>query len=98
MAVASALPLTFAILEVDTCEDAAVKAESMAIVDDEIIEVRLQPIRSPALLDIPSVWTICDREAASPAALIHADQNIAVGSERRLHDRIAFPLMFPEQL
>ena len=68
MAVASALPLALAVLEVDAREDAAVEAEGMALVNDEVVEVRLQPARRPALLDGPSGRSVRDRDAA------HADR------------------------
>jgi hypothetical protein len=48
VAVPSALPPAIAILEVDAREDAAVEAEGMALVDDEVIEVGLQPGRAPS--------------------------------------------------
>ena len=50
MAVASALPLARAVLDVDAGEDTAVEAEGMAVVNDEIVEIGLQPDRCPALL------------------------------------------------
>jgi hypothetical protein len=54
MAVASALPQARAILDVGAGEDAAVEAEDIAFVDDEVVEVRLQRARRPALFDGPS--------------------------------------------
>ena len=54
VAVASALPLALAVLEIDAREDAAVEAVGMPLVDDEVVEIRLQPARCPALLDGPS--------------------------------------------
>ena len=64
MAVASALPLALAVLEVDASEDAAVESVGMAVVNDEVIEVRLQPGGGPALLGGPSASSLRDREAA----------------------------------
>src|SRR6266404_1966015 len=43
VAVTPALPLARAVLEIDAREDAAVKAKGMTLVNDEIVEVRLQP-------------------------------------------------------
>src|SRR5712692_106842 len=67
VAVASAFPLALAVLEVDAREYAAVEAEGMAIVNDEVVEVGLQPERRPALLDGPSAGSVRDREAARAA-------------------------------
>ena len=67
MAVASALPLALAVLEVDAREDAAVEAEGMALVNDEVVEVGLQPDRRPALFDGPSAGSVRDRDAARAA-------------------------------
>src|SRR5262249_11545496 len=41
--VASALPLARAVIEIDAREGAAVKTEGVALVNDEIVEVGLQP-------------------------------------------------------
>ena len=64
VAVASALPLALAVLEVDAREDAAVEAEGMAVVNDEVVEVGLQPDRGPALFGGPSAGSVRDRDAA----------------------------------
>ena len=45
VAVASVLPLAPAVLQVDAREKAAVKAERMAFVNDEVVELGLQPDR-----------------------------------------------------
>ena len=50
VAVASALPLALAVLEIDAREVAAVEAKSKVLVNDEVVEVRLQPDRRPTLL------------------------------------------------
>src|SRR5580700_1928834 len=54
VAVASALPDALAVFEVDAREYAAVEAQGMAIVYHEVVEVWLQAVRGPALLDRPS--------------------------------------------
>ena len=85
VAVASALPLALAVLEVDAREDAAVEAEGMALVNDEVVEVRLQPVRRPALFDGPSAGSVRDRDAAHADAAGHAagaDQDVAVRASR----------------
>ena len=99
MAVASALPLALAVLEIDAREAAAVEAKGMVLVNDEIVEVRLQPGRCPALFGGPSAGSVCDRDAAhadfgaeSGAA---ADQDVAVRGDGRLHDAVALPRMLP---
>src|SRR5262249_21741146 len=43
VAVASALPLAIAVLKVDARENAAIEAKRMALVNDEVVEIRLQP-------------------------------------------------------
>ena len=54
VAVASALPLARAVPQIDAREDAAVEAVGVALVHDEVVEVRLQPVRRPALRRRPS--------------------------------------------
>ena len=44
IAIASALPLALAVLEVDARENAAVEAVGVALVNDEVVVVRLQPV------------------------------------------------------
>src|SRR5205814_9320089 len=68
VAVASVLPLALAVLQVDARETAAVEAESMAFVDDEVVEVGLQPDRGPALLDGPSAGSVPDRDTTHASA------------------------------
>src|SRR5262245_52175457 len=51
--VASALPLAHAVREVDAREDAAVEAKGVALLNDEIVEVRPQPSRRLAHFDGP---------------------------------------------
>ena len=67
--VSSAFPLALAVLQIDAGEAAAVEAKSKILVNDEVVEVRLQPDRSPALCRFPTVGSVCDREAT------HADLN-----------------------
>ena len=43
-AVASAFPLALAVLDVDAREDVAIEAVGMALVNDEVAEVGLQPV------------------------------------------------------
>ena len=54
MSIASALPLASAIFDVDAREDAAIEAECVAIVNDEVVEVWLQSCRCPPLFHDPS--------------------------------------------
>ena len=96
VAVASALPLSLAVLEVDAREDAAVEAERMAFVNDEVVEVGLQPVRGPALFDGPSAGSTPGRDAAhahfgAPEPGTAADENVAVRNHGRLHDAVARP-------
>src|SRR6185503_6409136 len=50
VAVAAALPLAAAVREIDAREDPAVEAVRMALVEYEVVVVRLQPGRGPTLL------------------------------------------------
>src|SRR5262249_5089551 len=89
------------ILQVDAGEDAAVEAVGMSVVHDEIVEVGLQPVGGPALLDGPRAWAIAgcmrERETANATALADTHQNVTFHGHIRLHDRIALPWVFPEQ-
>src|SRR5215471_18287452 len=97
VAVASALPLALAVLEVDAREDAAVEAEGMAFVNDEVVEVGLQPVRRPSRFDGPSAGAVCDPDAAR-AAVLAGDQDVAVRRQGRLHNSVARPRVLPEPL
>src|SRR5438034_9434293 len=61
VAVSSALPFALAILEVDARQNAAIEAEGMALVNDEVVEIRLQPDRCPELFSGPSARSVRDR-------------------------------------
>src|SRR5262245_23820204 len=78
VAVASPFPLTLAIFEVDACKDAAIKAEGVAFVNDEVIEVGLQPCRAPASFGGPSAWTERDGDAAGAAICAGGNQKVAI--------------------
>src|ERR1039457_615125 len=98
VAVASALPLARAVLEVDARQDAVVEAEGMALVNHEVVEVWLQPFRGPALFDAPSGGSVRHRDAARAASRSGADQDVAVSGRGRLHDGDeAWPPVLPEQ-
>jgi len=101
VAVAPALPHALAVLQVDTCEDAAVEAEGMAVVNDEVVEVGLQPGRRPALFGGPAAGSAGDRDAAhagSPGAAQGAHQDVAIRGHGRLHDAgVRRPRVLPEQ-
>ena len=79
MSVASAFPTALAVGEIDARQDAPVEAERMAFVDDEIVEVRLEPGRRPALLDAPSFGTVGYRDPADARS-----EERRVGKECRL--------------
>src|SRR5438034_9991054 len=89
---------SLAVLEVDAREDAAVEAEGMALVNDEVVEVGLQRVRAPALFDRPSAGFVRDRDAAYAAFSAGGDEDVAIRGQGRLHDGEAFPRMLPEQL
>src|SRR5262245_38366843 len=61
-AVAPTLPCAFPVREIDAREDAAVEAEGMALVDNEVVEEGLQTGRGPSLFDTPRRWSVLDRE------------------------------------
>ena len=99
VAVASALPLAVPVLEVDAREDMSVKAEGMALVNHEVVEVRLQPVGRPALFSGPSAGSMRDRDAARAVSSGHAgraDQDVAVRGQGGLYDGGARPRMLPE--
>src|SRR4029079_18060387 len=52
-AVAATLPLAGNMRKIDAREDRPVEAEGVPFVDDEVVEVRLQAVRGPALRDGP---------------------------------------------
>ena len=62
--VAAALPLALAVLDVDARQDAAVEPERMILVDDEVVEVRLEAARRPPFLDVPTAAAARDAETA----------------------------------
>src|SRR5262245_37036733 len=51
VAITSTLPFALAVIEVDGGQDAAVEAEGMTFVNDEIVVIGLQSVRRPALFD-----------------------------------------------
>src|SRR5262245_66134336 len=88
--VPSALPLALAVRHVDARENAAVDAERMAVVNDEIIEIWLEAGRCPAFFDCPLPGLQSNRKAAdalSPCGGDAVDENVAVCGDGRLHDR-----------
>ncbi len=70
----------------------------MAAVNDEVVEVGLQPDRGPALFGGPSAGAVRDREAARAALSTGGDQDAAVRGHGRLHDGEAPPRVLPEPL
>ena len=101
VAVTSALPLARAVLQVDAREDAAIEAKGVALVNDEVVEVGLQPARCPALIDAPAGGSACDPEAAdaSPAHRVGSgDEDVTLGGQSRLqHTGARLPPVLPEQ-
>ena len=63
-AITAALPYTSAVSEVDARENAAIEAEGVPIVNDEVVEERLQPIRRPSFLGAPSTRSTRDRHTS----------------------------------
>ena len=71
----------------------------MAVVNDEVIEVRLQSGRRPHLAGGPSACPSRDREAAhahSSAHIALGDQNAAVRGHGRLQAGEALPRVLPK--
>src|SRR5689334_5025893 len=60
VAIAATLPLAPAILEVDARQQAPVEAEGVALVNDKIVEIRLQPNGGPALFHRPSSGSVLE--------------------------------------
>src|SRR5262249_27337055 len=69
VAVASALPLALAVVEIDARKNVAVEAERMSLVNHEVVEVRLEPVRSPALLGSPRSAVMSGCETARSTAV-----------------------------
>jgi hypothetical protein len=65
---AAAFPPAFAIGEVNAGEEAAVEAESVAVVADEIIEVGFEADRGPSLFGGPSGGLVHDGDTADAQA------------------------------
>src|SRR5262245_5876876 len=98
-AVASALPLALAVREIDARENVSVETVRVALVHDEVVEVRLQTIRRPALFDAPSTGSVLDAETADAEAAAHrnrVDEEVAVRRHRGLHDGAALPRVLPQ--
>ena len=64
--------------------------------DDEVVEVGLEPDRGPLLLDGPAARAAPDGEAAQTLALAGAHQQVAVRGLGGLHDGVAGPGVLPE--
>ena len=89
VAVAAALPGTLTRLQVDAGQDAAVEAVGVALVRHEVVEVRLQTRRRPPRFGRPAAvlpGRPRRRHALQPGEAVRADQDIATGGHRRLHD------------
>src|SRR5690349_20929004 len=100
MTVASALPLAGTILEVDAGKDARVKSVCMTIVDDEVVEIRLQPGRCPAFIGAPSAWSVDHLQAPrakSARRIAGAEQKVAVCGHSRLDDGSSLPGVLPKR-
>src|SRR5262245_65297797 len=72
----------------------------MAVVNDEIVEIRLESVRRPAFVYRPIAGSILDCETAyGPSHGVDAvDQDIALFGHGRLHDGAARPLVSPQHL
>src|SRR5690242_13763751 len=60
VAVAPAFPLALTVLQIDTREDTAIKAERKPFVNNEVVEVRLEPVGSPFFSHGPAAGIVCD--------------------------------------
>ena len=58
----------------------------MAFVNDEVIEVGIQPVGRPPLFDGPSAGSGRDCKAAHAVSLAVVDQDVSVRGQGRLHD------------
>ena len=82
-------------------QDAAVKAVGVPLVHHEVVEVRLQAARRPALFDFPSRGPLTHGEAADaqPAhGVCRGREDVPVGGCCRLHHGSPLPLILPEDL
>ena len=96
-AVAPFFPGAFASGQIDAPKDVVVEAVEIAVVFDEVVEVRLHVTRRPLLRHRVIVLAWCDVDAPSPRAHARAEQKAGRADRQRLHDAIAFefPGMFP---
>src|SRR5580698_4324254 len=83
IAVAAALPFALAVFKIDAREDASVEAEGITIVNYEVVEIGLQSIRGPTLLNAPSGGPMPHCQAARAATVADADENVAVRGQSR---------------
>src|ERR1043166_302574 len=97
VAVAFAFPLELAVFKIDANERAAVEAKSVTFMNDKIVEPGIYVFGSPPLLPRPAAGRLGHCKTPKATALTHAHQQVAVGRNTRLHDRNAFPLVFPQK-
>jgi len=83
-AVASALLLAIAVLDIDTREHAAVDAEGMAIMKDEVAEVGLQPGQRPARMVQKPDLSPTNRKSATYGKPLpaHLERSVLVSARR----------------
>src|ERR1051325_2924044 len=96
VAVALALPLELAVLEVDANERAAVEPEHISLMNDEIVEPWINIFRRPTLLHAPAAGPLRYRNTSQSTAITHTQQQVAVRRETWLRDRNTFPMVFPQ--
>jgi hypothetical protein len=71
--VASALPRALAVGKVDAREDAAVEAVGVALVNDEVVEVRLETREVQRSSTVHPPEAVCDRQAARAESRRHRE-------------------------
>ncbi len=98
IAIAPALPLALAVRQTDAGQNTAIEAEGVVLVNDKVIEVRLQPLGRPALFGGPSVGSVHNPDTARTAFAAGGEQDVPIRRHGRLYNRVAGPGMLPEQL
>src|ERR1700683_1018691 len=99
MAIMAALPIALSVLQVDARQDAAIETEGVALVNYQVVEIRLEPGGCPHFLRRPTCRTLCDRQAPrthSSAHVTAGNQDAAIRCHRRLQNGRTRPGMRPE--
>jgi hypothetical protein len=96
VAVAAALPDALTVVEADAGEDPGVEAVGVTLMNDRVVEIRLEGQGGPTRIDRPAVGAPDGVDAAGTLRLGRGDENAAPGDESGLDNRESFPFVGPE--